>query len=476
MKRSDLPFGSEFSPSQISLPRVLEMASEHGGDWKAFESAVRREYFESHETSDYNRGKLANNTKLGMIAYGLIDRDANLTELGRSLYAIRENQQALYKELARHILLNLHGMNLVQCVLDMQAAGETVGLVQLRRWLEERGVHFPRGGKHPSMMRLWLEKGGVFSSGWSVNEIRLRDVLGASTEEVEILAKLTLEQRVYLKTLANMGGPGPYLSNDVEKLASATYGISFNEKNLPKQVLYPLEHAGYVTLTRGTKALGRGAKPFMVSPTNKLVADLIAPLLEQLEKQTQSDLRSLLRKPLPEILKEMKSGDKHVRGLALEALAFKLVRLLDMTYVATRLRGIATGGAEVDVIFESSRLVFSRWQIQCKNTNRITLDDVAREVGRAYFLNTNVIVTATPGCIDPQVRGYVEVTERVRPLRFILLDGKALDRISHNPPSLVDEILAQAQLALCRVDQFSFLMLKRHPNTPTSQFAMDIAV
>ena len=27
------------------------------------------------------------------------------------------------------------------------------------------------------------------------------------------------------------------------------------------------------------------------------------------------------------------------------------MRLLDMTYVATRLRGMATGGAEVDLIF-----------------------------------------------------------------------------------------------------------------------------
>jgi hypothetical protein len=33
------------------------------------------------------------------------------------------------------------------------------------------------------------------------------------------------------------------------------------------------------------------------------------------------------------------------RTRALEALAFKLMRLLDMTYVATRLRAQATGGA-----------------------------------------------------------------------------------------------------------------------------------
>jgi len=41
MPRSDLPFGSEFSPAQIDLPVLLELAYEHGADWKAFEDAVR---------------------------------------------------------------------------------------------------------------------------------------------------------------------------------------------------------------------------------------------------------------------------------------------------------------------------------------------------------------------------------------------------------------------------------------------------
>ena len=88
-----------------------------------------------------------------MIAYGLIDRDANPTELGRQLYELRNDESILHAEFARHILLNLNGMNLVQCIQDIQAAGEVVDLIKLREWLAERGIHFPRGGKHPSRMR-----------------------------------------------------------------------------------------------------------------------------------------------------------------------------------------------------------------------------------------------------------------------------------------------------------------------------------
>jgi len=445
---SDLPFGSEFSPSQIELPVVLEFAKEHGDDWKAFEAAVKNRYFSQNATNDYNRGKLANNTKLGMIAYGLIDRAARLTEFGEKLYALRGQPDKLHAELARHILLNLHGMTLVQCLQDIQSAGETVDLVKLREWLEERGIHFPRGGKHPSMMRLWLEKAGVFTSGWNVNATKLKELVGASSEEIESLAGLSAEQRAFLKTLANMAGTGPFQSNEIEKLATATYGIRFNEKGLPKQVLYPLEKAGFVTLVRGTKESGRGAKPFAVRPTEKLQKEILTPLLEQLDKQTSSDLRPLLRKSMQEILDELKAADTHTRGLALEALAFKLMRLLDMDYVATRLRGSVTGGAEVDLIFQSSRLIFSRWQVQCKNTSRVNLEDVAKEVGLTHLLKSNVIVVVSTGEIGASARGFANKVMGDTNLCLVLVNGDDLLAIEKNPPTIVDVFNREAAQAM----------------------------
>jgi len=448
MRRSDLPFGSEFSPSQINLPFLLELAEKLGGDWKAFEAAVRKKYFEGNKTSEYNKGKLANNTKLGMIAYGLIDRDANLTDFGRKLYGIRDDEEKLYSELARHILLNLNGINLIQCIKDMQSSGETVDLIKLREWLEERGIHFPRGGKHPSMMRLWLEKAGIFSAKWRVNESRLKEIVGTTYDEIEALALFSPEQKAFLKTIANMGGTGPFYSNDIEKLASTTYGIKFNEKNLPKQVLYPLEKSGLITLKRGTKTKGRGAKPFVVKVTDKFSAEIITPLIEQLEKQVRSDLRPLLRRSLDDVLSEIDSDDKHIRGLALEALAIKLMRLIDLNYVATRLRGSATGGAEVDVIFESSRLVFSRWQIQCKNTKRVALDDVAKEVGLTHFLKSNVIVIVTTGEIGQEARKYANKIMGDSNLCIVMVDGTDVDLIIKNPTAIVDVFNREAKHAM----------------------------
>ena len=448
MKHSDLPFGSEFSPSQLDLPRVLELAHEHGGDWRAFETAIRVSYFDTHQTSEYNRAKLANNTKLGMIAYGLLDREARLTEVGQRLYTLRQDEHALYREFARHILLHLHGITLVQCVLDIETAGEVVDLVKLREWLTERGIHFPRGGKHPSMMRLWLHKAGIFTHGWQVDQQQLQEVLGMAVADIEILAMFSPEQQAYLKTLANLGGDGAYLSNEVEKLATATFGIKFNEKNLPKQVLYPLAQAGYIHLTRGTSENGRGAKPFLVTPTAKLQSELIEPLLTQFEQQTAADLRPLLRKPLREVVDDLSATNTHLRGLALEVLAFKLMRLLDLHYMATRLRGNATAGAEVDVIFESSRLIYSRWQIQCKHTDRVKLDDVAKEVGLTHFLKSNVIVMVTTGSIGPEARRYANRVMADSNLCIAMVDGSDIAAIIANPTLIVEVMNREARQAM----------------------------
>ncbi len=449
MRKSDIPFGSEFSPSQINLAEVLDLVHQHCGSWRAFENAVRVAYFEKYPTSESNRRKLANNTKLGMIAYGIIDQDVNFTEVGQYLYSIRHDEEALYTALAQHILRNLHGATLVQCVQDMHAAGETVDLRKLREWLRERGIHFPRGGKHPSIMRLWLEKAGVFvARGWRVNEQRFQELLGMSTTDLEVLASFSPQQRAFLKTLANMGGTGPYLSNEIERLAHTTYGVRFNEKNLSKEVLYPLEKAGYITLERGTGPDGRGAKPFLVTPTPKLDAEIITPLISQLEQQVSADLRPVLRKPLTEIITEINDQDRHRRGLALEALAIRLMRLVDLTYVATRLRGEATSGAEVDVLFETTRLVFSRWQVQCKNTTSVSLDDVAKEVGLTHVLKSNVIVMISTGAIGPEARRYANRIMSESNLSIIMIDREDLSRIVQNPTTITAVLAREAEQAM----------------------------
>ena len=264
---------------------------------------------------------------------------------------------------------------------------------------------------------------------------RIEDILGLNPDEFEVLADFTPEQRAFLRALANTGTADPQPANEIVKLATATYGVKFPEKSLPKLVLHALVEAGYITAEKTTT--GRGAKPFQVAPTDKLIADVVEPLLEQLKKQTDPKLLALLRTPLADILVELDHTDRYIAGLALEALAFKIMRLLDMTYVATRLRANQTGGAEVDLVFESARLVFSRWQIQCKNTARVSLDDVAKEVGLTHFLKSNVIVIVTTGDVGGEARRYANKIMADSNLAIVMLDGNDLKAISESPTIII---------------------------------------
>lgn len=446
--KSDLPFGSEFSPSQIELPVLLDLAAVHGGDAKTLEAEIRARFFSMHgRGSARNQRTLAMNCRLGMKAYGLIDDDANLTSFGRELHAAKDDEPRLYETLARHILLNLKGMALVQCIRDMMVAGETVTLPSLREALAVRGIHHPSGGKHPSMMRLWLAKAGVFvGKRWQLDEGRLRAVLGANPEDFSVLSRFTAEQRAFLLALANTGVTEPQPANEIVKLAAATYGVKFPEKSLPKLVLRSLVDAGYITAEKTTG--GRGAKPFMVAPTPKLVAEVVTPLLDQLKGHIDPKLLDLLRKPMAEILAEIDSDDRYAGGLALEALAFKLMRSLDMGYVATRLRAQATGGAEVDLVFESARLVFSRWQVQCKNTARVSLDDVAKEVGLTKLLKSNVIVMVSTGDIGAEARRYANKIMADSSLCIVMVDRADLERVTANPVLIVDAFNREAAHAM----------------------------
>lgn len=426
----------------------LDLAVTHEGDAKAMQASIQARFFSTHGGGNAkNQKTLAMNCRLGLKAYGLIDEDANLTDFGRALHALMDDEPKLYEVLARHILLNLKGMAMVQCIRDMTAAGESVNLTSLREGLAERGVHYPSGGKHPSMMRLWLAKAGAFvGKGWQIDELRLPVVLGTNPADFGALSRFTREQRAFLLALANTSVTDPQPANQITKLAAATYGVKFPEKSLPKMVLNALVEAGYIIATKTTE--GRGAKPFMVAPTAKLVANVVTPLLDQLKDQTDPKLLDLLRKPLSEILVEIDSENRYVGGLALEALAFKLMRLLDMSYVATRLRAESTGGAEVDLIFESSRLVFSRWQIQCKNTSRVALDDVAKEVGLTHFLKSNVIVMVSTGDIGSEARRYANKVMADSNLCIVMIDRTDLGSIRRTPAHIVDAFGREAHHAM----------------------------
>ena len=124
------------------------------------------------------------------------------------------------------------------------------------------------------------------------------------------------------------------------------------------------------------------------------------------------------------------------------------MRLIDMEYQATRLRGIETGGAEVDLIFHSTRLVYSRWQIQCKNTGRVSLDDVAKEVGLTHFLKSNAIVMVSTGEIGAEARKYANQIMRQSNMAIVMMDKTDINRIIKQSAAIVEVFEREAHHAM----------------------------
>jgi len=449
-KKSEMPFGAQFSPNQVVLPTLLRIVRDHAGDRDGITLAIRDEFFAQH--SESQRWKLADNTVLALRAYGLLDEEGSKpTDFATQLLALADDPDRLYETFAGHILLNLRGHDFVETVIAMQSAGDRITLDSLQRRLEQRGLHVPRGSVHLSSMRLWLAKAGLFDPSakggarlYSVDQERLQEITGVGLDEIANLTHLNYEQRSFLRALVRIAESDPQGASRVADLAAGLYSAEYNYKDLPKTILRPLEETGYIVAEKSTA--GRGAKPYLVYRTDKFRDEISDPILEMAAAKAQLVPRELFERPLAGILADLKAPDKHTKGQALELLAIYFTRLLDLEFKGWRTRSAETGGAEVDVIVEGARLIFSRWQIQAKNTRTVRLGDVAKEVGLSLtFIYSNVVMLITTGGFTKDAYEYADHVMRTCNLNIILLNGPEINKISQNPTKVISFLNRKAE-------------------------------
>lgn len=241
---ANMPFGKQFSPKQVSLPVLLNLAAQHKDDQDGFQSAVRERYWSTSGTAD----TMAYNTFLAMRNYGLIETSAggfDLSEIGNQLLDLVEDETALNHLFARHILTELHGIQLVEVCRSRLARGEPLTAAGIATDL--RALDIDTGGERGEKlnpMRLFLEEAGVFKNGWEVDDDALEIVLGIGGSTLEALVDFSLAHRAFLRAMATMSGPGPYNSQQVVQLArQQTPEAGFDLKQVPKLVLRPLEES-----------------------------------------------------------------------------------------------------------------------------------------------------------------------------------------------------------------------------------------
>lgn len=402
MSNFELPFGTQFSPNQIDIMKLLSSVERCNG--QATDSLIKileEEFFVNNAES--SRKAMANNCKNSLVAYGIIKSGGgvNLSDFGESLLGISEEDVTAM--IAKHIIIDLNGYLLINAIRVLVRSGKNPTNESVIETLNLMGCTLAKSSNNAQVMKLWLEKATVLN-GWNVNEIKLQEITGYTEKDLSLFKELRPEQFYFLRALCNTGSYEYHKAADVRKLATATFGVMFPEKSFSTQILNPLDKKGLIEKVKTSS--GRGGNSPLVKVTDLTKSEIIIPLLNQIEKIIGKDVLMYYQKSLTELRKDIDSEDIYIKGIALEAFTIKVMGIIGLDFVKTRLKGNETGGAEVDVLFDSSRLLYSRWQVQCKNTKIVALDQVAKEVGLSHVLKTNAIVILTTGKVSNKAKEY----------------------------------------------------------------------
>lgn len=441
MNTNELPFGTQFSPEQIDLRRLLELAQEYNGKTnKEFVEQIAQEFFATKASPE----KLARNTSISLKSYGIIAgrNTIEITEVGSNLLSITDDKQ-LKKAFAKHILLNLNGLVFIETLRRMYLNGDNLTNANINIALIHQGFQLQQTSNNVQVMKLWLSQAGIILGDWKINEVALKALLGIESNEIALFKELSLEQYYFLLALCNAASNGPLVATDVRNLAAASYNIDFDEKAFASKVIKPLHDKELIIAQKTTD--GRGAKPYMVELTEKTKREVIEPLLIQFKDQVGNALADAYCKTFSELRNEIDSENTYVKGLALEAFAIKVMRIIGLNFIRTRYRDIQIGGAEVDVLFDSTRLLYSRWQVQCKNTATVTIDMVAKEVGLSHMLKSNVIVMMTTGHLTSEAKKYARRIMEDMNLCILMLEKEDIDCIISNSTSIVEIFNRQSE-------------------------------
>jgi hypothetical protein len=432
-----LPEANEFSPGQVELRRVLELARRHSGSRDRLVEAIRAEYFEDSAMARKNLDERlkqqrtrANNVLIGMKGYGLFDLESNtLTDFGMRLLDITDDVDRR-ETFASHILRNRHGIEVLEAVRAIQARNERPGKAPLASELETRGFKLPRATTHHTKVLQWLREAGVVAKSYEIDEETFGRLAGVDSATLAEWSSLTHEQAALLLTLRQLAEvhESEFLpARDVITQAKLEHGAIFREDQLRARVFRPLEDQGWIESDVGTR--GRGGKSGRVRATEKLLSVDVASFPGEGKWGIPADLRAKLNTPVETIYENLKSDETYVKGLALELLALRLATDLALRPIVFRLRAKdTTGGGEVDLVAEGVHLHFTRWLFQCKNTATVRLTDVAKEVGMAALLRPNVIVVVTTGRFAGGVDEFAREIEQAHSLQVVLVDHDALAR------------------------------------------------
>ncbi len=448
-----VPFTQQFTPKVTPLTRLLPILRSNAGNTKSLKRAIASAFFNNSP----DPAKMAGNTLIALRYCGILAHGDTLSDFGTELIGSQDELDEAHRLLARHILLNLDGVGIVETLQEMASGGIKIQLTSLPSELEQRGFEDVKNNSSDlSGVLGWLRQANVLT-GYAVNSDTYYSLIGSSAETLESLKQFNAEQAHFLRAMAALNVIDWTAYNVIVKHAEELYAgeIHFNPKMIVNEVLRPLEAAGFIEVRKRAKKdkktpEGRGGKPADVRPTAKFEKEVAGPVLNVMYRAAGfTDIRTIRKTPLHQIVADIEeTADPNKQGHALELLAMRICQMIDLQFMGWRETDVnIAGGGEIDGMFYSLRLVYSRWQIQCK-IGPITVQAVAKEVGMQKVTLGNVILIVSNSSATAGAQTYRKKITSSTNLNIVFIDGSALNRILADNTSLIHILRQQAQYAM----------------------------
>jgi site-specific DNA-methyltransferase (cytosine-N4-specific) len=444
-KKLKFTYGHQFEPKSMNLPELVKLCVDCQPDRRRLQNQISTRYFSAHSTQNTsqtteNRSKLAMNTFLSLRAYKLVesigDDDWNykVTELGYEIIENQSDSDEVSTIFARHILTNLTGMSLLKAIEAIKSRGDKPKLDSIGYELQEMGFSLSPNSIYVSTMRQWLQEAGVFEKSYEINWDCVYDILELDKDYIDEIYTLTSEQKYFLLAMLHMGITKLTRWNDIANYARSVYKIRFPSKSFVKDIIQPLTNVELIETEKTTG--GRGAKPNLVKLTEKAQKELLSQLLKSIAEMTEIS-QTELNRSFESVVSDLDNPDKHIKGKALELLAIWMIRLTSLRFTKWRKRDYETGQGEVDVLAASDRFVYHRWQIQCKNTKRVDVEVLAKEVGMTFVTGADVVMIVTTGEFTRDAFQYAYRMMEVSRYYMVLIQKEDIEAIQEDKTNII---------------------------------------
>ncbi len=438
-------YGHQFTPKKMKLPDLVELCISYQPDRRALEDAISRKYYSNHSTQNNsqqedNRSKLSMNTFLSLRAYKLVESIGDdmwqyqVSNLSNELLENQDNPKEVKKIFARHILTNLTGMSLLKAIEAINSRGDKPKLDLIGYELQEMGYSLSPNAIYASTMRQWLQEAGIFEKTDQINWDQVYDILELDKDYIDELYTLTSGQKYFLLAMLQMSITDFTKWNDIVNYATSVYKVRFPSKSFVKDIIQPLTDAELIETEKTTG--GRGAKPNLVKLTEKAQKELLSKLLESIADMTEIS-QTELNRSFEDVVQDLDHADKHIKGKALELLAIWMIRLTSLRFTKWRKRDYETGQGEVDVLAASDRFVYHRWQIQCKNTKRVDVEVLAKEVGMTFVTGADVVMIVTTGEFTRDAFQYAYRMMEVSRYYMVLIQKEDIESIKEDKTNII---------------------------------------